>query len=415
MSAPENHVAESHVVLARKYRPRTFSNLIGQETLVKTLQNAIRHQKLAHAFILTGVRGVGKTTTARILAKAVNCTGEGSLEKAEPCDQCSSCLAISSGHHLDVQEMDAASRTGVGDIRELIDSVHYKPTSGRYKIYILDEVHMLSNNAFNALLKTLEEPPEHVIFIFATTEIHKVPATILSRCQRFDLARVEFRMLVDHFRRILGLENVDYDQEAVDLIARAADGSVRDGLSLLDQAMVLSGKHVELDQVEKMLGVADVVTMVDLCDALLDRDIKRALTLVEGLYHKGCDPLRTLQDLLSLVTDLAKLATAPDLFSVVGISSVKRDFFEKAKGNSDFRSVSRLWQILEKGYRDIKEVDHKKEALEMVLMRVVYALNLPFPDEIGQDILHKIAFAGENISDAQSEALKKKALMLPKN
>ncbi|MEE2969665.1 MAG: DNA polymerase III subunit gamma/tau, partial [Pseudomonadota bacterium] len=267
-------------VLARKYRPINFDELIGQEALVRTLTNSINSGRLAHAFILTGVRGVGKTTTARIIARALNCTGPGDDDgpTPNPCGECETCRAIADDRHVDVLELDAASRTGVDDVRELIDGVLYRPTSARYKVYIIDEVHMLSKNAFNALLKTLEEPPEHVKFIFATTEIRKVPVTVLSRCQRFDLRRVDADTLVTHFSRIAEREQAEITPEAVMLIASAADGSVRDGLSLLDQAIAHSGEGgIDEDQLRAMLGLVDRVQIFDLFDVLMKGDIGAAL------------------------------------------------------------------------------------------------------------------------------------------
>ncbi|CAN0555372.1 unnamed protein product, partial [Laminaria digitata] len=275
--AADSTDTQPYRVLARKYRPSDFSSLIGQEAMVQTLSNAIASGRLAHAFILTGVRGVGKTSTARIIARALNCTGaDGNGEPtAEPCGVCENCVAIAEDRHVDVMEMDAASRTGVDDIRELIDGVLYRPVSARYKIYIIDEVHMLSRNAFNALLKTLEEPPEHVKFIFATTEIRRVPVTVLSRCQRFDLRRVKFDVLVDHFARIAETEGATIARGAIGLIARAADGSVRDGLSLLDQAIAHSGPETEINEdiVRDMLGVAERVQVFDLFEQLMKGEI----------------------------------------------------------------------------------------------------------------------------------------------
>ena len=281
--------AAAYRVLARKYRPSTFAELIGQEAMVRTLSNAIATGRIAHAFILTGVRGVGKTTTARILARALNCVGpDGSGgSTAEPCGQCAQCLAIADDRHVDVLEMDAASRTGVDDIRELTEGVRYRPVSGRYKVYIIDEVHMLSKNAFNALLKTLEEPPPDVKFVFATTEINKVPVTVLSRCQRFSLRRVPVEQLIPHYRRIAEAEGVEVEPAALALIARAADGSVRDGLSLLDQAIALSGGRVAEAAVRDMLGVADRGLVFDLLESVLRGDAPTSLAQMGHLYRAG--------------------------------------------------------------------------------------------------------------------------------
>ncbi len=297
---PETDNPSEYRVLARKYRPKTFDELIGQEILVKTLSNAIQTGRIAHAFILTGVRGIGKTTTARIIARALNCTGEdgNSGPTITPCGKCDNCTAIAADRHIDVLEMDAASRTGVDDIREIIDGVRYRPTSGRFKIYIIDEVHMLSKNAFNALLKTLEEPPESVKFIFATTEINKVPVTVLSRCQRFDLRRLDADGLAKHLQNISAKENYALDDDAARLLAQAADGSVRDGLSLLDQAMAHSAGTIAADGVRNMLGLADNSQIYELLDLVLDAKTADALQLCEKLHNAGADALMIAQDLL---------------------------------------------------------------------------------------------------------------------
>ena len=278
LMAEENK--DNYVVLARKYRPQSFNELLGQDALVKTITNAIKNNRLHHAYILTGIRGVGKTTTARIIAKALNCTGKDALNGAtiNPCGICENCRAIAESRHIDVLELDAASHTGVGDIREILDGVRYKPTNGRYKVYIIDEVHMLSNSAFNALLKTLEEPPSHVIFIFATTEIRKVPVTILSRCQRFDLQRLGIELLMEHFKNIAQKEGFNAEEEALHLIAKAADGSCRDGLSLLDQAISLGMGDVKTDIVKEMIGLADRGQTFELFESLISGKIDDVMT-----------------------------------------------------------------------------------------------------------------------------------------
>src|SRR5215831_7968824 len=301
-------------VLARKYRPATFAELIGQEAMVRTLTNAIATGRIAHAFIRTGVRGVGKTTTARILARALNCVGPDGKggPTISPCGVCEPCRSIAEDRHVDVIEMDAASRTGVDDIRELTDGVRYRPVSARYKVYIIDEVHMLSKNAFNALLKTLEEPPPAVIFVFATTEIQKVPVTVLSRCQRFSLRRVPVELLIAHYGRVAEAERVEADEEALALIARAADGSVRDGLSLFDQAISLGRGRVEAAAVRDMLGVADRGAVFDLLESVLKGDAVEALSRMDRLYQDGADPLIVLQDLLELGHFVTRLKIAPE-------------------------------------------------------------------------------------------------------
>ncbi|MGB0913707.1 MAG: DNA polymerase III subunit gamma/tau, partial [Phaeobacter italicus] len=289
-------------VLARKYRPETFADLVGQDAMVRTLKNAFAADRIAQAFIMTGIRGTGKTTTARIIAKGMNCIGEDGQggPTTDPCGKCEHCTAIMEGRHVDVMEMDAASRTGVGDIREIIDSVQYRAASARYKIYIIDEVHMLSTSAFNALLKTLEEPPAHVKFIFATTEIRKVPVTVLSRCQRFDLRRIEPEVMIDLLRRIATAEGADIAEDALALITRAAEGSARDATSLLDQAISHGAGETTADQVRAMLGLADRGRVLDLMDMILRGDAAAALTELSGQYAEGADPLAVLRDLAEI-------------------------------------------------------------------------------------------------------------------
>jgi DNA polymerase-3 subunit gamma/tau len=372
-------------VLARKYRPINFDELIGQEALVRTLTNSINSGRLAHAFILTGVRGVGKTTTARIIARALNCTGPDDTggPTPNPCGECENCRAIADDRHVDVLEMDAASRTGVDDVRELIDGVLYRPTSARYKIYIIDEVHMLSKNAFNALLKTLEEPPEHVKFIFATTEIRKVPVTVLSRCQRFDLRRIDADTLVAHFSRIAGLEQADITQEALMLIARAADGSVRDGLSLLDQAIAHCGEGgVDEDQLRAMLGLVDRVQIFDLFDVLMKGDIGAALDIAGNMYDAGADPVVMLQDLLELSHWLTRLKIAPKSGETAAVSDVERRRASDMAERLAMPALTRAWQMLLKGLGEARVAPSAQQAAEMVLVRLAYAAELPTPADM---------------------------------
>lgn len=372
-------------VLARKYRPSDFTSLIGQEAMVQTLSNAIASGRLAHAFILTGVRGVGKTTTARIIAKALNCSGtDGNGEAtAEPCGVCENCVSISEDRHVDVMEMDAASRTGVEDIRELIDGVLYRPVSARYKVYIIDEVHMLSRNAFNALLKTLEEPPEHVKFIFATTEIRRVPVTVLSRCQRFDLRRVKFDVLVDHFALISEKEGANITRGAIGLIAHAADGSVRDGLSLLDQAIAHSGPETEIgeDIVRDMLGVAERVQVFDLFEQLMKGEIAAALEHFDSMYHAGADPGTILQDLAELTHWLTRLKAAPDAAEATPTSDLDLTRGRDVSSRLPMSVLARTWQILLKGLAEVRTAHSAVQAAEMVLIRIAYAAELPTPVE----------------------------------
>lgn len=324
--AEENTNENQYVVLARKYRPQNFEDLLGQDALVQTLTNAIQNNRLHHAYILTGIRGVGKTTTARLIARALNCTGADGKggPTIHPCGVCDNCKAIAAGRHMDVMELDAASHTGVDDIRELLDSARYAPTNARYKVYIIDEVHMLSKGAFNALLKTLEEPPAHVKFIFATTEIRKVPVTILSRCQRFDLQRLSVETLTQLFTKILANENITAETEALDIIAKAADGSARDGLSLLDQAIVLSNGNINTDVVKKMLGLADRSQTLTLFENLVNGNMEAVLKDISEQYTNGATPMIVLQDLINITHDLAKVKIIPALLNSTSLSEIEK-------------------------------------------------------------------------------------------
>lgn len=378
LTNPDNQ--EPYRVLARKYRPYSFSELIGQEAMVRTLTNSIEAGRLPQAWMLTGVRGIGKTTTARIIAKALNCTGrdpqEGSIE---PCGACDACLAITEDRHVDVQEMDAASRTGVDDIREIIDSVRYGPVSAKYKIYILDEVHMLSKNAFNALLKTLEEPPPHTKFIFATTEIRKVPVTVLSRCQRFDLRRIEADVLTAHFTRLAVLEKADSQEEAIKLIARAADGSVRDGLSLLDQAIALGNGDIKTADVKEMLGLADRSASLDLCAQLLRGEMETALNSYSDMMRSGTDPLQLLQDMASLVHFLTRAQIVKK--DNADVPEAEKKLAENL-AHISVPALTRAWQILLKGVYEVQMAANPVIATEMVLIRLAYAAEMPLPGDL---------------------------------
>ncbi|HER27369.1 MAG TPA: DNA polymerase III subunit gamma/tau [Rhodospirillales bacterium] len=374
---------DDYTVLARKYRPADFQGLIGQQAMVRTLTNAIGSGRLAHAFILTGVRGVGKTTTARIIARVLNCIGADGTggPTASPCGICEHCLAIAQDRHVDVLEMDAASRTGVGDIRELIESVRYRPTSARYKIYIIDEVHMLSNSAFNALLKTLEEPPEHVKFIFATTEIRKIPVTVLSRCQRFDLRRVEMQTLSDHFAGIAEQEGAKISDGALAMIARAADGSVRDGLSLLDQAIAHGLADVTEDQVRDMLGLADRSQTFDLLEAVLKGDIAAALDLMDRQYRSGADPASLLEDMLDITHWLTRIKVAPSAADDVGVPEIERLRGKDMAARLPMAAIARAWQMMLKGLGEVRIAPSPIQAAEMVMVRLAYSAALPTPAE----------------------------------
>ena len=382
---------EAYRVLARKYRPQDFTGLIGQEALVRTLSNAFATGRIAHAFMLTGVRGVGKTTTARIIARALNCIGpDGKRTEPtiHPCGVCDPCVAIAESRHIDVLEMDAASRTGIDDIREIIDGVRYAPASARYKVYIIDEVHMLSKQAFNGLLKTLEEPPPHVKFIFATTEIRKVPVTVLSRCQRFDLRRIETPELVAHLKVIAGNEGVKIEDGALALVARAAEGSVRDSLSLLDQAIAhQEGETITAESVRGMLGLADRGRVLDLFEKVMGGKIAEALTDLSQLYDVGADPLVVMQDLLETTHFLTRLKVAPDAegFFDGGSSEAKRA--AEMAGKLSVPSLTRAWQILLKGLFEVRDSTHPLKAAEMALIRLAYAADLPPTDKLVRDVM----------------------------
>ncbi len=371
-------------VLARKYRPQTFDALIGQDALVQTLTNAFATGRVAHAFILTGVRGVGKTTTARIIAKGLNCTGEDGTGAAtiKPCGVCDNCRAIVEDRHVDVVEMDAASHTSVDNIREILDGVRYRPVMGRTKIYIIDEVHMLSKSAFNALLKTLEEPPPNVTFILATTETRKVPVTVLSRCQRFDLRRIEAERLIEHLRNVANQEAVEAADDALRLIARAADGSARDGLSLLDQAIALGGGTIEAAQVRDMLGLADTGQIYDLLDAGLRGDAPAALDLLGALYAAGAEPVVVVQDLLALVHWLTRLVLVPNAADGATVSELERTRGRDMAGRLSVPLLGRAWQILLKGLNEVLYAPSQIGAAEMVLIRLCYAADMPPPEEL---------------------------------
>ncbi|MCW1428067.1 DNA polymerase III subunit gamma/tau [Novosphingobium sp. JCM 18896] len=389
-AAPAAPAAQPYRVLARKYRPQTFAELIGQEPMVQTLANAIKRDRLAHAFLMTGVRGVGKTSTARLIAKALNCVGpEGQGGPTiDPCGQCEPCVAIAEGRHIDVIEMDAASHTGVDDVREIIEAVRYAAVSARYKIYIIDEVHMLSRNAFNALLKTLEEPPAHVKFLFATTEADKLPVTVLSRCQRFDLRRIPTGLLAEHFAGICVKEAVLADGEALAMIAAAAEGSVRDGLSILDQAIAHadldggadgSGK-VSAEQVRDMLGLADKSIQRRLFAALLASDGGALLDLVATQFSLGVEPLALIRGAM----DLTHKVTVAQIGGHAGdaASAEEREALEGwAKGMSAGQ-LHRLWQLLLKGFDEVRTAPDPLVAAQMALLRVMHATDMPDPGQL---------------------------------
>jgi len=371
--------ASPYRVLARKYRPQNFDELIGQDAMVQTIGNAIQRGRIAHAFLLTGVRGVGKTSTARLIAKALNCVGSDGQggPTIQPCGVCEPCVAIAEGRHIDVVEMDAASHTGVDDVREIIEAVRYASVSARYKIYIIDEVHMLSKNAFNALLKTLEEPPQHVKFLFATTEIDKVPVTVLSRCQRFDLRRIPADQLAAHFGKVAVAEEVEVEPEALAVIARAAEGSARDGLSLLDQAIAHGQGVVTASQVRDMLGLADRGRIRRLLEAILAGDASSMLEQLDEAHALGIDPtslIRGLMDALHKVTK-AKAGASSDALQSEEERAAAADWAAKL----NWAGIHRLWQMLLKGLNDVAQAPDPQEAATMALLRLIHAADLPDP------------------------------------
>jgi len=379
--------AAEYRVLARKYRPTRFTDLIGQEAVVRTLTNAITSGRIAQGYMLTGVRGVGKTTTARLIARALNCIGADGKggPTPDPCGVCVHCTGIAEDRHVDVLEMDAASRTGIDDIRELLDGVRYRPTSARYKVYIVDEVHMLSEKAFNALLKTLEEPPAHVKFIFATTEIRKVPVTVLSRCQRFDLRRIESEDLTKLFSGVATQEHAKIEPAALALIARAADGSARDGLSILDQAISQAagaGEQAVTEQsVRDMLGLADRAKVFDLFDAVMTGDVKAALAMLQDQYASGANPMVVVQDLLELTHWLTRVKISSETARDPGLAETERTRgLTMAKGLS-VAVLSRAWQMLLKGLSEARSAPLPLQAVEMVLIRLAYTADLPTPGD----------------------------------
>ena len=418
--APSDQSQTEYQVLARKYRPQTFDDLIGQEALVRTLSNAFDSGRIAHAFVMTGVRGVGKTTTARIIARGLNCSAQ-DRPTIKPCGKCDNCKSIAESRHVDVLEMDAASRTGINDIRELIDGVQYLPVQARYKVYIIDEVHMLSNQAFNGLLKTLEEPPEHVKFIFATTEIRKIPITVLSRCQRFDLRRISADLLINHFNSIAEKEGAFLEDGALRLIARAAEGSARDGLSLLDQAIAQAANgsgerpHVTEEAARAMLGLADRARVLDLFDLLMKGDPAGALSELKTQYDQGADPVVIVSDLLEVSHWLTRIKLTPDQAGDDATTSEA----DRAQGREiadrlNISVLSRTWQMLLKGLGEVRGAPNAISAAEMVLIRIMHAADLPNPEDLikmiqegkipsGKSVTPNKVTAGENRAPSQSD------------
>lgn len=388
-------MAAQSQVLARKYRPQVFNDLIGQEALVRTITNAISQNRLAQAYMLTGIRGVGKTTSARIIAKGLNCIGEdgkGGMTP-NPCGKCPHCQGIMNDSHIDVIEIDAASNTGVDNVREIIEGAKYNPVSARYKIYIIDEVHMLSKAAFNALLKTLEEPPEHVKFIFATTEIRKVPVTILSRCQRFDLKRIETDQLAKYLATICDKENKKFSDEALHLIAKAGDGSVRDSLSLLDQAMTQLSDNPSVDDVRNMLGLADKSVLIDLYKAVLKADMPTTFNMINQQYTSGANILNLAQDMLDLTYQLTCLKTAPKMAALSDFTQNEKKALKDIANAATLHTLTANWQILMKGIQDLRSTTLPLQALEMLAVQMAYLSDIGTPEQLLAEVKQNVASA----------------------
>ncbi len=373
----------NYTVLARKYRSQDFQSLIGQDVLVKTLTTAIRTGRIAHAYILTGIRGTGKTSTARILAKALNCVSSDG-PTATPCGTCENCRAIAAGQHIDVIEIDAASHTGVDNMRDIMEAAQYRPTNGRYKVYIIDEVHMLSTSAFNALLKTLEEPPAHVIFILATTEIRKVPVTILSRCQRFDLVRVPVETLKRHFANIATMENVTLTDGANELLARAADGSVRDGLSLLDQAIAQTGGNVDEDAVLNMLKRADRGVVVQFMQTLLSGDTAAAISRADEIYNNGADLTMLLGDMMEWTHWATRMHPALHAGAVdaAPYTADQREAILNIVNKTSINTLSRIWQVMVAAVPEMQAAGNQKQCFDMLIIRLMHIADMPALPEI---------------------------------
>ena len=372
----EDNSSYDYQVLARRYRPKNFDNLIGQTSTVRILSNAFKLNRIAHAFLFTGVRGVGKTTAARIVARGLNCLNTDNPTIA-PCGKCSSCIAAANDRHVDIIEIDAASHTGVDDMRELTEGVRYKPSVGRFRIYIIDEVHMLSNQAFNALLKTLEEPPEHAKFIFCTTEIRKIPITVLSRCQKFDLRRVSTSEIINHLKMICESENVLIDSESLNLLARSSEGSVRDSLSLLDQAISIGKNDIKAEDVKVMLGLSDKSKVWDLFDSLMEGDPLKVIKNYEDLLNDGSDPFLLIEELMRICHNVTRAIAVPTLDMSQSMSEYEVVRATNSAKSLNIPSVNKCWQILIKGQVEIQSTYSIKEATEMILLRIIYAAKIP--------------------------------------
>ncbi|MEE2774478.1 MAG: DNA polymerase III subunit gamma/tau [Pseudomonadota bacterium] len=384
MSDENKKIKKEYQVLARRYRPTTFSDLIGQEVMVKILTNAFNAGRIAHSFMLSGVRGIGKTTTARIIAKGLNCIGPDGTGKVTitPCNCCQSCVSISEGRNVDVLEVDAASRTGVADIREITDSIYYRAASARFKVYIIDEIHMLSNSAFNALLKTLEEPPSHAKFIFATTEVHKVPATVLSRCQKFDLRRIEPNEMIKFLKSVSKMEKKKIDDDCLGQIAKVSEGSMRDALSILEKIFADTDGEITLKNIREVLGLSDRTRIFELFNSIIHGDISKTLKQFDDLYVDGADPETLIKDLAEITHWVTVLKVSPELADDLTVSPEERKIGLTFSQSLSLAALTKLWQLWLKIQDELKITHDTKMCVEMGLIRVVYASNLPTPDDL---------------------------------
>ena len=392
---------QKNLPIPLKYRPLKFSELIGQNLMSQTIQKAIETDRIANAYLLTGVRGVGKTTTARIIAKSLNCMNINSNDEKEPCGVCENCIAITESRSVDVYEMDAASRTGIADIRELIEGVQYSPVSSKYKVYIIDEVHMLSTAAFNGLLKTLEEPPPHVKFIFATTEVRKIPTTILSRCQRYDLKRVEPEELIVFLKKICDMENVQFDIGSLKIIARAADGSVRDGLSILDQSITFSDKELTENKVKEMIGLNDPTEIIDFIKLLTSGETIKCIEMINSFYDNGADPSVIVRDLIASVHDISMVKISADQGVKNSLTEAEYKEVKEIADNVDLPTLSMFWQMLNKGLGEVSESFSPISALEMLIIRIIYLNDIPKPDQLIGDLNNLVENEANNIESVK--------------
>ena len=375
--------------LSLKYRPQSFDEVIGQDVMVQIIKNAIKMDRIPNAYLLTGIRGVGKTTTARIIAKAINCKNSETLEKK--CEGFCHCEAITNSNHIDVLEMDAASKTGIDDIRELIDSAKYYPTSAKYKVFIIDEVHMLSKQAFNGLLKTLEEPPPHLKFILATTEVKKIPLTIISRCQRFDLRRIKLEEMISFLKKISDKEKAKINEKALMLIAKASEGSVRDALSILDQAIStfnVLGKEITETSIRTMLGIADRSRIIDLVRFVIDGDKEKALAEAQEIFDLGADPKLVLQDMLEVIYLISRSKSFGKIENDLTVSEFESDLIFGLSKNIDFSYISMIWQFILKGIEELSFVPNHFLSFQMLIMRLVHLKDLPSPEQVIEDALN---------------------------